>query len=56
MKENTCQIEYMLEEYVDLEKPCLTAKEKNQIMGMLYKYKEVFSLRDVSGMCPNIER
>ena len=24
-------------------------------MEMLYKYKEVFSLRDVIGTCPNIE-
>ena len=24
-------------------------------MGMLYKYKEAFSLRDEIGICPNIE-
>ena len=24
-------------------------------MGMLYRYREVFSLRDEIGMCPNIE-
>ena len=24
-------------------------------MDMLYKYKEAFSLRDETGMCPNIE-
>ena len=30
-------------------------KEKEEIMDMLYKYKEVFSLRDEIGTCPNIE-
>ena len=45
----------ILEKYVDLEKSCLTGKEKNWVMAMLYKYKQVFSLRDEIGMCPNIE-
>ena len=45
----------ILEKYVDLEKSCLTDKEKNQVMDMLYIYKETFSLRDEIGMCPNIE-
>ena len=30
-------------------------KEKKEVMDMLYKYKEVFSLRDDIGTCPNIE-
>ena len=30
-------------------------KEKKEVMEMLYKYKEVFSLRDEIGTCPNIE-
>ena len=30
-------------------------KEKKEIMDMLYKYKEVFSLRDEIGTCSNIE-
>ena len=30
-------------------------KEKEEVMDMLYKYKEAFSLRDKIGMCPNIE-
>ena len=30
-------------------------KEKKVVMEMLYKYKEVFSLRDEIGTCPNIE-
>ena len=29
-------------------------KEKKEVMEMLYKYKEVFSLRDEIGTCPNI--
>ena len=47
----------ILEKYVDLEKSCLTGKEKNQVMDELYKYKEAFSLRDEIeiGTCPNIE-
>ena len=45
----------ILEIYVDLEKSCLTDKEKNQVMDMLYKYKEAFILRDEIGTCTNIE-
>ena len=29
-------------------------KEKKEVMEMLYKYREVFSLRDDIGTCPNI--
>ena len=29
--------------------------EIHQVMNMLYKYKEPFSLRDDIGTCPNIE-
>ena len=45
----------ILEKYIDLEKPCLTKKEKKEVMDMVYKYKETFSLRDEIGTCPNIE-
>ena len=45
----------ILEKYMDLKNSCLTGKGKNQVMDMLYKYKEVFSLRDEIGTCPNIE-
>ena len=45
----------ILEKYIDLEKSCLTEKEKSQVMDMLYKYKEAFRLRDEIGTCPNIE-
>ena len=44
----------ILEKYIELEKLCLTDKEK-EVMNMLYKYKEAFSLRDEIGTCPNIE-
>ena len=29
--------------------------DRKQVMKMLYEYKDVFSLRDEIGMCPNIE-
>ena len=45
----------ILEKYIDLEKSCLTEKEKKELMDMLYKYKEAFSLRNEIGTCPNIE-
>ena len=45
----------ILEKYIDLEKSCLTGKEKKEVMDMLYKYKEAFHLRDEIGTCPNIE-
>ena len=43
------------EKYIDLEKSCLPDKEKREVMDMLYKYREAFSLRDEIGTCPNIE-
>ena len=45
----------ILDKYVDLEKSCLSDPEKKQVMDMLYKYKDTFSLRDEIGTCPNIE-
>ena len=45
----------ILEKYIDLERSCPTNKEKKDIMDMLYKYKEAFTLRDEIGTCPNIE-
>ena len=45
----------ILEKYINLENTCFTEKEKEEIMDMLYKYKEAFSLRDEIGTCPNIE-
>ena len=45
----------IMDKYIDLEKSCLTKQEKKEVMEMLYKYKEMFSLRDEIGTCPNIE-
>ena len=45
----------ILDKYIYLEKSCLTETEKKEVMEMLYKYKEAFSLRDEIGTCPNIE-
>ena len=41
--------------YIDLDSSCLTKEEKKEVMEMLYKYNEAFSLRDEIGTCPNIE-
>ena len=40
---------------IDLENSCLTKEEKKEVMDMLYKYREAFSLRDEMGTCPNIK-
>ena len=45
----------ILEKYINFDNTCLMKKEKKEIMDMLYKYKEAFSLRDEIGTCPNIE-
>ena len=45
----------ILDKYVDLDKSCLKDMVKKQIMDMLYKYKDAFSLRDEIGTCLNIE-
>ena len=45
----------ILDKYIDLENSCLTKEERKEVMEMLYKYREAFSLRDEIGMCPNIE-
>ena len=47
--------EEILDRYINLRRSCLTEKEKKQVMELLYKYKDVFSLRDEIGTCPNIE-
>ena len=58
--EDTDERKYMtdkeiLDKYINLKDSCLTEQEKNQVMDMLYEYKDVFSLRDEIGTCPNIE-
>ena len=36
----------ILEKYINLGNTCLQEEEKKEVMDMLYKYKEAFSLRD----------
>ena len=45
----------ILDKYINLKDSCLNEKERKQVMEMLYECKDVFSLRDEIGMCPNIE-
>ena len=47
--------EEILDKYINLKDSCLDEKERKQVMKMLYEYKDVFSLRDEIGTCPNIE-
>ena len=43
------------DKYINLDNSCLSKEEKKEVMDMLYRYKEVFSLRDEIGTWPNIE-
>ena len=45
----------ILDKCIDLRNSCLDDSERKQVMEMLYEYKDVFSLRDEIGTCPNIE-
>ena len=45
----------ILDKHINLKDSCLDKKEREQVMKMLYEYKDVFSLRDEIGTCPNIE-
>ena len=45
----------ILDKYVNLDNSCLTKTEKTQVRDLLYKYKDVFSLRDEIGLCANIK-
>ena len=45
----------ILDKYIDLKDSCLEELERKQVMEKLYEYKDMFSLRDEIGMCPNIE-
>ena len=47
--------EEILRKYINLDNTCLNRKEKEEVMDMLYQYKDAFSLRDKIGTCPNIE-
>ena len=45
----------ILDKYIDLDNSCLAKEDRKEVMKMLYKYREAFSLRDEIGTCPNIE-
>ena len=45
----------ILRKCINLDNTCLMEDEKEEVMNMLFKYKEAFSLRDEIGTCPNIE-
>ena len=58
--QNTSERKYMtdrqiLDKHVNLDNSCLTKIEKTKVRDLLYKYKDAFSLRDETGLCPNIE-
>ena len=44
-----------MNKYIDLESSCLTKKEMKEVIEIIYKYKEVFRLRNEIGTCSNIE-
>ena len=45
----------ILDKYINLEGSCLTKWEKQKLRNLIYEYKEVLSLRDEIGTCPNIK-
>ena len=45
----------ILKKYINLDNTCLMEDEKEEVLNMLFKYKEAFILRDGIGTCPNIE-
>ena len=45
----------ILDKYIDLEGSCLTKWEKQKLRTLIYEYKDMFSLRDEVGTCPNIK-
>ena len=45
----------ILDKYIDLDQSCSNKEEKKEVMDMLYRYREAFSLRDEMGACPNIK-
>ena len=53
--EKTNDTQRNFRKYIDLDQSCLSKEEKKEVMDMLYRYREAFSLRDEIGTCPNIE-
>ena len=45
----------ILDKYINLEGSCLTKWEKQKLRNIIYEYKDMFSLRDEIGTCPNIK-
>ena len=45
----------ILDKYINLDNSCLTKGEKREVRELIYKYLDVFSLKDEIGTCPNIE-
>ena len=45
----------ILDKYINLDNSCLTRCKKKKVRRLIYKYKDLFSLRDEIGTCPNIE-
>ena len=45
----------ILDKYMNLDNSYLTKTEKTQVRDLLYKYKDMFSLKDEIGLYPNIE-
>ena len=45
----------ILDKYLNFDDSCLTKVEKTQVRDLLYKYKDIFSLRDETGLCLNIK-
>ena len=58
--EDTDERKYMidkeiLDKHMNLDNSCLTKTEKTQVRDLVYKHKDVFSLGDEIGLCPNIK-
>ena len=45
----------IIDRYTNLDNSSLNKEEKKEVMDMLYRYEEAFSLRDEIGTCPNIK-
>ena len=43
----------ILDKCIDLESSCLTKWEKQKLRNLIYEYKDMLSLRDEIGTCPN---
>ena len=41
--------------YINVDNSCLNKEEKREVLDMLCRYTEAFSLRDEIVTCPNIE-